>query len=189
MPGLDLSRVSFLVVDDSDHMRRLIRLVLGSFGAKKVKEARDGADALQEMMKTMPDILITNWQMMPMDGLELTKHLRKSSDSPNPFLPIIMVTAHSERGRVLEARDAGVTEFLVKPMSAKALYSRIAAVIERPRRFVRTKLYFGPDRRRRDDALYRGNERRGVEKGKTPPVPRDQPMNQAEINALFNPDD
>jgi two-component system, chemotaxis family, chemotaxis protein CheY len=71
-----------------------------------------------------------------------------------------MLTGHSEKKRVTAARDAGITEFMAKPISAKALYQRILNVVVNPRPFVKTKTYFGPDRRRSNSANYVGPERR-----------------------------
>jgi response regulator RpfG family c-di-GMP phosphodiesterase len=89
--------------------------------------------------------------------------VRNAPDSPNPFIPIIMVSGYSSKECVNAARDAGVTEFLAKPVSSKAILSRLVAVIESPRPFVRTKTYFGPCRRRRIDPFYKGPERRASE--------------------------
>jgi DNA-binding response OmpR family regulator len=99
--------------------------------------------------------------MFPLDGVEFTRLVRTSPDSPNPFLPIIMMTGHSERSRVYEARDAGVTEFIVKPITAKAVLDRLNAVIMRPRPFIKADGYIGPCRRRRDTPDYAGPYRRG----------------------------
>ena len=95
-----------------------------------------------------------------MDGLEFVRLLRTATNSPNPFVPVIMLTAHTETKRVMEARDAGITEFLAKPISAQQLGSRIRAVIEHPRPFVRAESYIGPDRRRRQDPDFEGPDRR-----------------------------
>jgi DNA-binding response OmpR family regulator len=95
-----------------------------------------------------------------MSGLELVKLIRTSPDCPNPFVPVIMLTGHSQAEHVREARDAGATEFLAKPISAKGVLARMTLVIESPRSFVRTKEYFGPCRRRRADEDYHGPERR-----------------------------
>jgi CheY-like chemotaxis protein len=124
--------------------------------------------------------------MAPMDGLALTRFLRTSPASPDPFLPIIMITGFADRERVHAARDAGVTEFLVKPISAAALFSRIYSIIANPRPFVRIGGYFGPDRRRRVDT-FGIDERRQ----RNQPSPADralarQPLSQTEINILFN---
>ena len=160
MDTYTLERLNFLVVDDSSHMRSLVRSALRGLGARHIKEATDGADAYKRLGTYAADVIVCNWQMSPMDGLEFVRLLRTDTDSPNPFIPVILLTAHTEAKRVVEARDAGVTEFLAKPISAHRLYSRIRAVIERPRPFVRAKSYVGPDRRRRQDADFKGLERR-----------------------------
>ena len=97
--------------------------------------------------------------MEPVSGIEFVKRLRLSKDSPNPFLPVILLTGHTELKRVLIARDAGVNEFLAKPISPKELYVKIRSIIENPRPFIRTETYFGPDRRRRD-VPFEGEDRR-----------------------------
>jgi DNA-binding response OmpR family regulator len=94
------------------------------------------------------------------DGLELTQMIRQPDGVGNPYAPIIMLTGHSEKRRVMVARDAGVTEFLAKPISAKGLYQRILNVVANPRPFIRTKNYFGPDRRRNNTNTYIGVDRR-----------------------------
>jgi PleD family two-component response regulator len=180
-----LEDVKFLIVDDNAFMRTIIRQVLSALHAEQVREASDGEDALQIMQTFAPDIIILDWEMKPMDGLEFTRKVRLSRDSPNVFTPIVMVSGHSERGRIVAARDAGVNEFVVKPISAKSLFDRIQAVIERPRPFVRLKSYFGPDRRRK--TVGRGEEERRVAKPAMVPAPG-HPMRQSEVNVLFNPD-
>jgi two-component system chemotaxis response regulator CheY len=86
--------------------------------------------------------------------------IRQPGANANPYVPIIMLTGHSEKKRVVAARDAGVTEFLAKPISAKSLYQRILNVVANPRPFIKTKSYFGPDRRRIVNPNYIGPERR-----------------------------
>ena len=148
MSRIDFNRLRFVVVDDNAYMRRIVRTLLHGFGAREVYEAEDGAAGLEAFTRNVPDIVITDWAMPIFDGLELTQMIRQPGANANPFVPIIMLTGHSEKRRVTAARDAGVTEFLVKPLSAKALYERILSVVLSPRPFVRTKTYFGPDRRR-----------------------------------------
>ena len=157
---LDLSTLRFLVVEDNTHMRRIIRMLLTGYGARDVLEAEDGAGGLEAFQANSPDIVITDWVMPIIDGMELTRMLRSTESSSNPYVAIIMLTGHSEKKRVVEARDAGVTEFLCKPISARALYLRIANTIVNPRPFIQTRSYFGPDRRRFDNPSYQGEERR-----------------------------
>jgi len=156
--GLDAVRV--LVVDDNQHMRAIVSVMLNSFGIKMVREAKDGADAIETLRRWPADLAICDFLMEPVDGVAFTHQVRNAPDSPNPYLPVVMLTGHSELARVTEARDAGVTEFVVKPLTAKALVDRINTVIFKPRPFIRSKDYFGPDRRRRDDPFFAGPFRR-----------------------------
>lgn len=160
MIRIDFNRLRFVIIDDNAHMRRILRTLLHGFGAREVFEAEDGASGLEAFISQTPDIIICDWAMPIFDGLELTQMIRQPGGNANPFVPIIMLTAHSERGRVFAARDAGVTEFLVKPVSANALHDRIVNVVCNPRPFIRTATYFGPDRRRNFGAGYSGPERR-----------------------------
>ena len=162
MAGLNISKVKFLVVEDNQFMSALVRQILRTLGVLQVDEAKDGADAFQRMREFGPDIVLLDWQMAPMDGLEFAKLVRTSPESPNRFIPIIMITAHSAISRVTEARDAGVNEILAKPIAALNLFTRIRAVIERPRLFIDAPTFFGPDRRRRVDPRYTGGERRAA---------------------------
>ena len=154
-----LENVSFLIVEDNSFMRAIITSVLRVLGAHSITEASDGGTALKIMKVSAPDIIFVDWEMQPIDGLEFVKMVRRAEDSANPFVSMIMLSGHSEHNRVMEARDAGVNEFVVKPISAKALFKRIQQVIESPRPFVKSKTYFGPDRRRREFP-YHGSERR-----------------------------
>src|SRR3954469_5524747 len=159
--GLESLRV--LLVDDNQHMRAIVVTVLGGIGVTQIRETRDGSEALEALRDWPADLAIVDFQMFPLDGVEFTRMVRNSPDSRNPYLPIIMMTGHSERTRVEEARDAGVTEFVAKPLTAKAVLERINAVIYRPRAFIRTEAYFGPDRRRRETPDFPGPWRRSTD--------------------------
>ncbi|MBM3530286.1 MAG: response regulator [Alphaproteobacteria bacterium] len=160
MVRIDFQRLRFLAIDDNVHMRKIVRALLQGFGAREIYEVEDGASALDTFNHYLPDIVVTDWAMPVFDGLELTQMIRQANTAANPFAPIIMLTGHTEMGRVTSARDAGVTEFLAKPISAKALYYRVASVVLNPRPFIKTKSFFGPDRRRSSSTGYTGAERR-----------------------------
>ena len=160
MPGISLEVLNLLVVDDNKHMHSVVKAILNSMRIKNIRFSDNAADAFMEMRQWQPDIIITDWAMQPLDGLDFVRLVRRGADSPNPYIPIILLTGHTELGRVIEARDAGVNEILAKPISIKALYSRIASIVEHPRPFVRSKMYFGPCRRRGPDKAYNGPERR-----------------------------
>jgi two-component system, chemotaxis family, chemotaxis protein CheY len=174
---IDFNRLRFLVIEDSAHMRRILSTLLHGFGARDVYEAEDGASGLESFTHFMPDIVIADWVLPIFDGLELAQMIRQPGANANPYVPIIILTGHSDKKRVMIARDAGVTEFLAKPISANALYSRIVNVVVRPRPFVKTKTYFGPDRRRNVNPSYGGLERRKTVKTDT--VRQDRLMEKA----------
>lgn len=173
MIRVDFNRLRFLVIDDNAHMRRIVRTLLHGFGAREVYEAEDGATGLEAFNHYLPDIVITDWTMPIFDGLELTYMIRQPGANARPYTPIIMLTGHTERTRVTTARDAGITEFMAKPISANALYQRILNVVANPRPFIKTKTYFGPDRRRNVNPNYAGPERR---KGGKADVIRQTPL-------------
>jgi two-component system, chemotaxis family, chemotaxis protein CheY len=160
MVRIDFKRLRFLTIDDNAHMRKIVRTLLHGFGARDVYEVEDGATALEAFNHYLPDIVVADWAMPIFDGIELTRLIRQANTNANPFAPIIMLTGHTEMSRVTAARDAGVTEFLAKPISAKSLYQRILSVVVYPRPFIKTTTYFGPDRRRTTNANYNGPERR-----------------------------
>ncbi len=159
----DLSTLNFLVVDDNSHMRTIVRTLLRGFGVTQVRETADAETAFEELRNHPIDVIILDYALDGLDGVEFTRLVRSAADSPNPYIPIIMLSAYSERKRITMARDAGITEFLRKPICAWDLYLRIVECIERPRPFVRTPTYFGPDRRRRPSETYKGPERRQTE--------------------------
>ena len=156
----DLSQLTFLVIDDNSYMLSIIKTLLKGLGVQKIREANDAADAFEEFQAASIDVIILDYVLHTLDGIEFCQLVRKAKDSPNPYVPIIMLTAHTERLRIIEARDAGITEFLCKPICAKDLLSRIVETIEHPRPFVRSAGFFGPDRRRHDPDAFRGNEQR-----------------------------
>ena len=147
-------------MDDNVHMLNIVKTVLRGFGAVYVFEAKSPEEALYRLRHDSIDIVVLDYLMGDSDGIAFLKQLRRETDSPAPFVPVIMLTAHSERARVEAARDAGVTEFCAKPVTAAEMIRKVAAVIDHPRHFVRSESYFGPDRRRRADPRYTGPERR-----------------------------
>ena len=186
-----------MVVDDHMFTTKLIADVLRVLGARDIRTFQDADKAWKDMCYRPPDLLLVDWNMSPVDGIALTRRIRNDGDSPNIYMPIIMVTGFREMENVFTARDAGVNEYVIKPVSPKALFSRIQMVIEKPRRFVRVGDFFGPDRRRtaKENAQgYDGAMRREGEMEEAALVAADaeaarkRDMTQDEINATFNPD-
>jgi two-component system, chemotaxis family, chemotaxis protein CheY len=160
-----LEGVATLVLDDNAHMRGLIRVMLASFGVRRVEEAADCNEAFAVMASGGIDLAFVDFKLGGIDGLDFCRRIRSGADGLDVYLPIIMITAYSERSRVLDAINAGVDEFLVKPIRPVDVANRVNAVIERRRPFVRSDGYFGPDRRRRDDPRYKGPLRRFGDEG------------------------
>ena len=103
MVRIDFNRLRFLVIDDNAHMRRILRTLLHGFGTREVYEAEDGAAGLEAFTHYMPDIVLADWAMPIFDGLELTQMIRQPGANANPYVPIIMLTGHSEKKRVIGA--------------------------------------------------------------------------------------
>jgi two-component system chemotaxis response regulator CheY len=130
-------------------MRLLIRSLLVSCGLQHVTEASDGEAALEIMRLNPMDLVIADLLMTPMDGLEMTRRLRCERSSLNPLVPVLMISGKMDRASFNAGIDAGVTDFLVKPVSPSNFERRIEAIFEKPRTPVKSQHYYGPDRRRR----------------------------------------
>jgi CheY-like chemotaxis protein len=159
MSGYQLDRIQGLCCDENQHMLHMIAAILRGLGIRQITMVRDSASALQELSLRPFDLIVTSMQLRPLDGIEFVRFVRSSADVGDNFVPIIMLTSQSFPATVAAARDMGVTEFLVKPISARNLYLRILETIDNARPFIRSQAYFGPDRRRRAEA-YEGKERR-----------------------------
>jgi len=154
------ANVKILIVDDSRHMRMLLRAVLQAIGLQRIYEASDGDSGFAKVLDCKPNIIVTDLSMERMDGIEFARKIRLSPNTPDPCVPIIMVTGHTEQARIEAARDAGVTYFLAKPITANGLLQRIAKILDHPKPFVRCDGYFGPDRRRSTAESHGGPRRR-----------------------------
>lgn len=160
MSGYRFDRLKVLVVDDNVHMRRLVATILRAFGVHDIYEAENGERGWELLRANNPDVVVLDWVLDGMSGLDLARMIRTDTHAPNPFVPIIMLTGHADASHVVLARDAGVNEFIAKPVAPTAMMMRLVAVIEHPRAYVRTGAYFGPCRRRRTHDEYPGPERR-----------------------------
>lgn len=159
-----LADLKVLVVEDNQFMRTLLTDAVKAMQIGRVKMANSGNRALDLMANNTYDLVITDLEMENGDGIELIEAIRAGRKVSDPLVPIIVLSANTTRAMITSARDAGTTEFLAKPVSARALYRRISAIIEAPRNFIRTDTYFGPDRRRGDDPNYKGPWRRKTDR-------------------------
>lgn len=155
-----LSHVNILIADGDFRVSMLLKKILSSLGFGAVYYAKNGHEALRMLNEKSIDIAITDWEMDPINGIEFIRRVRTSNDSPNRLLPIIMLTGKAQRNHVEAARDAGITEFVVKPFSVRTLCDRLILVVEHPRNFILSRNYVGPDRRRRSTPPTTGIDRR-----------------------------
>jgi CheY-like chemotaxis protein len=139
-----LGATKVLVVDDEHYMRKVVRALLMSVGVRTVFEAPDGPSGLEMIRNNQPDVVIVDWQMPGLDGSGFVRMVRSPDTFPFPNVPIIMLTGHGERSKVVEAIQIGVNEFLLKPVSSKALYNRLVSVLTKPRPVVKSGGYYGP---------------------------------------------
>lgn len=119
--------MKILVVDDFPSMRRILRNLLNKIGITDIDEAGDGAEAFAKLQTSKFDLVISDWNMEPITELDLLRRVR--SDAAIGTLPFIMVTAESKTENVIEAKKAGVNNYIVKPFTADVLKAKISAVM------------------------------------------------------------
>ncbi len=133
--GASLRNLDILIVDDNANMRLLLRTILRSFGLQDVRQARDGTTGLGEIERRLPSLIISDWEMSPMNGADFLRAVRRVGREPSCFVPIIVLTAHASRDIVEAAFDQGATQLLVKPVTPANLLQRITWVLEDERPF------------------------------------------------------
>lgn len=141
------ARTQVLVVDDDAAVRKVVKALLASMGMRTVREAVHGAAGLDAVRQAAPDVVILDWEMPQMPGPEFMRTLRSPDTFPYPAVPVIMLTAHGEYSKVKESIAVGVNEYLLKPVSSKALLDRLIAVLFNPRPIIRKPGYYGPQPR------------------------------------------
>ena len=166
---IDCARIAVLVVEDNDASRRLVMELMRATGFENVNFARDAEEAIAQMQGQDPDILLLDWNLPGMSGLDLVRHIRASANTPdprftNPEVPIVMLTARQRARDVTAARNAGVNAFVVKPFSTTSLLKAVCGSLTRKRKFVAEPAYTGPDRRRRRAENYPGLLQRAEDK-------------------------
>jgi len=136
-----------LIVDDEYYSRKVIRTLLTAIGINNVYDADSGPAGLETLRTLAPDVVLVDWEMPGMDGAGFVKAVRSPGNFPIPNVPIIMLTGHAERWRVVEAVRLGVNEYLLKPVSSKTLLDRMIATLAKPRPIVKVGNYYGPEPR------------------------------------------
>jgi two-component system chemotaxis response regulator CheY len=126
--ALDRS-MRILIVDDYATMLRILRNLLRQLGFENVDDAKDGHEAAQLAARNKYDLIISDWNMEPMTGYELLRHVR--ADPQNAQIPFIMITAESATENVIAAKRAGVNNYIIKPFTTEVLFAKMQAVFEK----------------------------------------------------------
>lgn len=166
---IDLTGLRILIIDDSRYARSFLKSALYSFGARDILEAADGASGIEIMTSQKVDLLLVDHDMEPLNGIELTRFLRTGEIPAVRDLPVVMISGMAEMEKVVKARNAGVSEFLAKPVSAESLFRRVRNALVNPRPFVETAVYCGPCRRTID------RKPPETERREAPPLPKPPP--------------
>ncbi len=156
---VDFSKLRVLIVENHSLMRKLLTEMLRGFGTPigNIHQVRDVPEAIDLIYGEIFDIVILDFFLGDMDGSDFTYRLRRDAKCPNRKVPILLITAEPEHGRVLRALDSGVNDLLAKPIMAKDLYRRIYAMIAFPTPFIISRKYVGPSRRKKDMPDMAGN--------------------------------
>lgn len=159
--------LSILVLDANNFTRNLISEILRNMNATNISLARDVTTAETALFERHIDLIILSWEKEDaLDGMRFVRDLRRVKDDRMRRLPVLFVTSGLTKQLVIDARDAGVDEFLSKPIAPAALRQRLEMVVETPRPFVDCTVYVGPCRRRKNPADYHGTKRRAGERSR-----------------------
>lgn len=159
MQNYNLENVKILCLDPSERGHVVVKTILSAMRVKEIKCVLTVKEAFAEMGRFRPDIVITEYDLETTNAFEFIRQIRTGDNSPDPYVPVILLTAQTERPVVVGARDSGANYTMAKPISVKELYRAICRFIEESTEFVKTKKFFGPDRRRRN-MEFEGEDRR-----------------------------
>ncbi len=155
-----LANTRILIADSDRHMLTILKKILGTMGFGQFRITDDSNEALDIISKGLVDIVITEWDMKLVKNASIIENIRHSEDSAVALMPVILLSANSTKTAVKYSRDCGATEFLAKPYTARTLYNRLEHVIDFPRNFIVSDDYVGPDRRRKTNPYFEGDDRR-----------------------------
>lgn len=160
IPQDQLKRMKCLVVDPNAYMRGVIADSLRRLMLTNISAAATAVEAFTVGRLFKPDIIFVDWDAGRMSGLEFTREVRRNTTGMSRETPIILLAGAIDHEQLMSARQAGINEFLLKPVSAQGVLSRIEEVVLRPRKFIDSRNYVGPCRRRKEDPAYAGPWRR-----------------------------
>jgi CheY-like chemotaxis protein len=160
LPPEALKRLKVMIVDPNAYMRGVVADSLRRLHIPNIVSAASAVEAFHEGRTFKPDVIFVDWDAGRMSGLEFTREVRRGATGLARETPIILLASQIDHEQLMAARQAGIHEFLLKPVSAQGVLTRVEEVVLRPRRFIVSRNYVGPCRRRRDDPTYTGPWRR-----------------------------
>lgn len=158
-PKVAPGRLSVLLVDDQPFFRATLAEILRALDVNQIHTAENGAMGIEAAKALDPDMIFADWNMPDMDGVAMTRAIRRGALRRRD-IPIVLITGRNRQSDILEARNAGVDEILIKPINVRGVQERLALAIGKPRPFVESLTYVGPCRRRRENPNYLGPRRR-----------------------------
>ena len=161
--SLNFKGLNFMIADANENIRGIMHGLLRGFGATNGIDAVDGEAALRDIPVRNVDVLFCDLNLPKIDGFSLIKQLRADESNAARFIPVLILTSHTQQRNIEESRDSGANIVIAKPLSAKAVYDRLAWIAEEPRAFVQTAGYIGPDRRFKTEGLPNGVGRRAAD--------------------------
>ncbi|MEQ8194717.1 MAG: response regulator, partial [Rhodospirillales bacterium] len=174
MAVYSFERLNIFLVEDNAYIRQILESLLRQLKFGRVETASHGAEAIEYFQNFKKiratgeiDIVLSDLVMSPLNGLLLLRWLRTAKESPNRFMPFIMLSGAADHEYVKAARDLGVTEFMAKPFSVASMSRYLLQIIDRPRQYITTQSYFGPDRRRKRSPSTQGERRVTADKDVT----------------------
>lgn len=183
--SLNLKGLTFMIADSNENIRSIVHGVLRGFGATNVVEAADGDIAQRDVVAKHADILFCEINLPKVDGFSLIKSLRCDPENPMRFIPIIILTSHTQQKYIERSRDCGANIVIAKPIAAKTLYDRLTWVANEPRPFVQAPDYVGPDRRFKIEGFPDGVGRRTEDEVGEVGAEEGPAMSQEEIDSMF----
>jgi two-component system, chemotaxis family, chemotaxis protein CheY len=186
MASLNLEGLTFLIADGADNFRRIAGRILRDFNAGTVLESKDGNDVWEQLGRSQVDMLLCDSGLPGINGFSLIKKIR-AEENPHRYIPIVLLTSHTQQDNVERARDVGANMVVAKPISPRSLYSRLLWAAENERAFIESNDYCGPDRRFKIEGFPTGVGRRAEDEMNAEVGNADGPdMSQDEIDSLFN---
>jgi CheY-like chemotaxis protein len=155
-----LKRMKVLIVDPNAYMRGVVADSLRRLTVTNISATASAVEAFTTGRTFKPDIIFVDWDAGRMSGLEFTREVRRNTTGMSRETPIILLAGVIDHDQLMSARQAGINEFLLKPVSAQGVLSRIEEVVLRPRKFIDSRNYVGPCRRRKQDPEFAGPWRR-----------------------------